>query len=372
MSGPKGAGSSGARIVFGILGKDLREALRDSRILGVLLVPLALGLFYGLLFDDEPPRLEVTVGIVTPTRTEFGRELRATLGDEVEVKLRGVASAEELRRLIAEERVDVGIVLPARFDDTLEGGDQPEVLVLAPETGGSGAQVVGSALEKTAMRMAGESPPIVLSRDVVEAERVGGLAVLTRLGARTYLILMLTVVYLSMACVLALPYSLTEEVEKKTLDALLLVASYGQVVLAKALMGLVYALGGVAILMAVARIAPAEPLAYAVAVVVTAVVVVGIGLLIGGVFRSPAQLQTWGFVFLLPLIAPAVMVALPLPEAAQAAVLWLPTAHTSRLLVDATIGGDVFPAPWLSYLVLFAWGVAAYGLLVWRLRRRED
>jgi len=360
------------RIVFGILGKDFKEALRDSRILGVLLVPLVLGLFYSLLFSDEPPRLEATVGIVSPSQTELGQELRATVGEGVHLKLRDIDSEERLRRLIAEEELDVGVVLQEDFDEAVRAGKRPEVVVLVPEAGGIGAQVVAGALDKATLRMAGDSPPITATSRVVEADRVGGLAVFTLLGARTYLILMLTVMYLAMASVLALPYSLTEEVEKKTLDALLLVASYGEVVLAKALMGLVYAFGGVGILMAVARMAPAEPFAYAAAVIVTAIVVVGIGLLVGGLFRSPAQLQTWGFVFLLPLIAPAVVVALPLPDAVQSALLWLPTAHTSRLLVDATLGGDVFPDAWLSYLVLVAWGVGAYGLLLWRLRRRED
>jgi hypothetical protein len=42
-----------------------------------------------------------------------------------------------------------------------------------------------------------------------------------------------------------------------------------------------------------------------------------------------------------------------------------------KLAVNAATGETVFGDPWLSYLVIAAWGVVAYLLLAWQLNRRQ-
>ena len=55
-----------------------------------------------------------------------------------------------------------------------------------------------------------------------------------------------------------------------------------------------------------------------------------------------------------------------------AAIFLLPTTQAMRLGANAFAGRTLYGGLWLSFLIIAAWGVAAYGLLWWRLSRRED
>jgi hypothetical protein len=61
-----------------------------------------------------------------------------------------------------------------------------------------------------------------------------------------------------------------------------------------------------------------------------------------------AQVNTWSSFLLLPFIVAAVMVVLPLPQAAQTVETLMPSSQA-----------------------LQSWGALAYGLPWWRLQRRE-
>ena len=56
--------------VRAIYRKDMRDALRDSRVLTALLMPLAFGLFYSMMFTDTQT---IKVGIVSSDRTAAHR-----------------------------------------------------------------------------------------------------------------------------------------------------------------------------------------------------------------------------------------------------------------------------------------------------------
>jgi hypothetical protein len=66
---------------------------------------------------------------------------------------------------------------------------------------------------------------------------------------------------------------------------------------------------------------------------------------------------------------------LPRPAAAgvvQAVFAVLPSTQAMQLLLNSmTSQQPLFPNAWPSYLILAAWGVAAYTLSLWRLSRRE-
>ena len=109
------------------------------------------------------------------------------------------------------------------------------------------------------------------------------------LGARKYFVLATVVMMLGMIAVLAVPIILTEEAEKKTLDALLLVANYREVIVAKALVGVAYSAISVALMLALTRLQPADMPTFVAGTGLLAVALIGAGLLLGGVFKTANQ-----------------------------------------------------------------------------------
>ena len=108
------------------------------------------------------------------------------------------------------------------------------------------------------------------------------------------------------------------------------------------------------------------------AVVVSAAVLVGIGLLFAGLFKTQQQVNTWSSVVLLPLLVPVFTLGIPTPDAVNTALAFIPTAQTFRLAANAFAGRTLYPHEWLSYAVLLAWAAGTYGLLWWRLSRQEE
>ena len=99
---------------------------------------------------------------------------------------------------------------------------------------------------------------------------------------------------------------------------------------------------------------------------------IGLGLLLGGVFRTAGQVYTWSSVLLLPIIGPAFVVGLPLPSALDLALRALPTSQGIRIMTNGLAGKALFNDEWICYAVLLAWVAIAYGALAWRLARRES
>ena len=83
-------------------------------------------------------------------------------------------------------------------------------------------------------------------------------------------------------------------------------------------------------------------------------------------------MYSWSSVMLIPVIGPAFVVGLPIPAALDALFRALPTSQGMRILANGLAGKALFSDVWLSYLVLAIWAAAMYGLLAWRLSRRES
>jgi ABC-2 type transport system permease protein len=359
------------RIVRAILGKDLSDALRDSRVIIPLLVPIGLGLLYSFMFGDEPPRPTVTIAYVTEGATRLPAEVKTVFGDTVTLRRRSVADVPALRRLVRDGDVDLGVVVPEGFDDDARAGRSPSLELLVSRDADSNGQLAASMVERAAVKIAARPPTVaVVTTSVAPAEQ-SALATLEALGLRRYEVLLMTVLLLVMVGTSVVPTVLSDETQTRTLDALLMVASYGDVIVAKALFGFAYSVAGVPILLAITRQQPQDVALYAGVTVITAVVLVGLGLLLGSFVKTSGQLSVWSNVAFLPLLGAMIATTLDLPAAAQAIVGLIPTAQTTRLAANAFAGQPLFSGQALSWAILCAWGVAVYAGLWWRLRRMD-
>ncbi len=350
--------------------KDLRDALRDSRLIIAILMPLLIGVLYSFMFkDDTKPAAKL--GVVASSATRLPAELLAATKAALQLKVLSFADEAALSRQVRDKKVDVGLVVPAGFDAALKGGASPKLTVILPAAPSFGGDYVAAVLDRVTQSLAGQVPAATVARVTLPAVAGSADSAFVTLGARKMFVLVAVILMLAMIAVYALPAVLTEETEKRTVEALTLIASDTEVIVAKSLFGLTYCVISVPLMMAITRVVPENVALFAVDVLLTSVTLVGFGLLLGGVMRTQTQLNTWSTVALLPLLAPAIVVQLPLPGWVEAVVSALPTAQTMRLGVNALAGRQLFGAEWLSVAIIVAWGVAAYGLVWWRLSRRE-
>ncbi|MER3485078.1 MAG: hypothetical protein C4345_02970 [Chloroflexota bacterium] len=176
---------------------------------------------------------------------------------------------------------------------------------------------------------------------------------------------------IAMIAMLAIPVVLTEETERKTYDALVLIASHTEVIAAKALLGVVYIALMVPLLLLITRITPRDPLLFSAATTALGLTLIGLGLLMAGLFKSANQLNTWAGIFLIPVVAPAFIVGLRVPKTLERVANLLPTGGAAKLLFDSAAANRLYHDTVQSFLVIVAWGVVAYALLGWQLARRQ-
>lgn len=358
------------RMLFSIFRKDVRDAIRDARVLIAILVPIGLGFFYGQLFDDTPPRPSATVVYASAEPTTLPDMLREVAGGDVDLKIRQEPDAAAVRQVVEAEDADIGLVIPPGFDAAVRGGASPALTVIQRASPGFGSNYVMAALDGALRAMAGQQPPATIQTDVI-SEPSGSQAIFEQLGLRRYFVLVSAVFLIAMIALLVVPVILAEEAEKKTLEALVMVASYPDVIGAKALVGIVYVVVSVALLLALTGLSPANAPLFAVGILLLSVALIGFGLLLGGLVRNANQLNTWSGVLLMPVIAPAFLVGLDLPRSIQIVLQFFPTSQATQILINGLSGQAVFEHAWLSFLVIVVWGAAGYGLLLRSLRYRE-
>lgn len=359
------------RRIRAIFRKDMRDAMRDSRVLTAVLMPLLIGLLYSFIFPDNTAP-KVQVGIVSPSPTQLIKVITDQVGKSARLTFDAFIDPAQLEQQVQKGKLDVGLVLPAGFDAAVRAGRAPALTVFVPSSPGAGGDYVGAVVDRSVQAMAGRAPAAQIVRRTLPPERGSSGAALDVLGVRKFFVLVAIIMLLAMIAVYAVPAVLIEETEKKTMEALTLIASTGDVIAAKALFGISLSVVSVPLLLAITRGWPKDVVELLIAVVLSAVVLVGIGLLIAGLLKNQQQVNTWSGIFLLPLLAPAFTLGLSTPGAVNAALAFLPTMYTYRLIANAFAGQTLYPNAWLSYVVLVAWGVAAYGLLWWRLSRQEN
>lgn len=356
--------------VDAIYRKDLRDALRDSRFIIALLMPLLIGLLYSFMFEDDT-RPTAKLGVVAQTSTQLPAALEEATKTSLQLEVQSVADAAALTQQVRDKKVDVGLIVPSGFDAALTSGASPKLTVVLPASPSFGGDYVAAILDRVTQSVAGQAPAASITRVVLPATAGTSDSALAALGARKTFVLVAVILLLAMIAVYALPAVLTEETEKRTVEALTLIASDAEVIVAKALFGLTYCVISVPLMLVITRVVPENILLFVADVVLTSVTLVGLGLLLGGLMRTQTQLNTWSTVALIPLIVPAIIVGLPVPGWVEAIVSVLPTAQTMRLGVNALTGRQLFGAEWLSFAIILGWAVVGYGLVWWRLSRQE-
>jgi hypothetical protein len=229
---------------------------------------------------------------------------------------------------------------------------------------------MGSKRRSRTVAIAGQAPPATFAIESAAQPKESETAI-DKVGLRNWSILVSIVMMIGMIAMLAVPVILAEETEKRTLDALVLVASYAEVVIAKALIGIFYIAVMVPLLLVLTTTQPVKVALFVAAVALLSIALIGFGLLMAGLFKSANQLNTWSGLLLLPVIAPAFAIGLPVPDIVTTIATALPTGAATKLMMNSMAQETVFSNQAVSFAIVIAWAVLAFGLLLWQLSRRE-
>jgi ABC-type multidrug transport system permease subunit len=359
------------RNINAIYRKDLVDAIKDARVLLALIVPFGIAILYNFMFDDEEPLPEATVAY-----TEVGSSLPERLGealeDTVELQFESYDSGDEIREVIRDEDAAMGLVIPEGFDDELAAGNQPSLVLLFRDSSNVPVTTLSGAVDLVVRQMADAPHPVAMSQEMVSPPEGSGPNLFDDLGMRLYFVMAAMMMLIGMIGVLAVPIILAEEAEKKTLEALTLIASYLDVVIAKALVGITYLALGVGLLLGMTQTWPEDPAVFFSGVAMLGIALVGFGLLLGGLFKSANQLNNWGGLILMPIIAPAFIIGVWEPDGLQYLIEAIPVAQGMKLAVNGIAGEAIFANIWIAYAILAAWIVVFYSALVFRLSRMRN
>jgi ABC-2 type transport system permease protein len=213
-----------------ILLKDLRLGPRSPIFLWALIYPavitLVVQVVFGNLFASRP-----RMAVVDPGRSEVA--LRLTRLKDIDATV--LESVPELKQRVEGNDFDAGLVLKAGFDDAVRSGHKP---LLEFYVGGQSLASDRIILAVTTLdivrRVEGKAPPVDVEVMVLGDGQVLSLPI--------RLLPMMVVFALLIAGMFVTAFSLVDEREKKTLDAVLVTpVRLSEILAAKAGLGLILA-----------------------------------------------------------------------------------------------------------------------------------
>lgn len=349
---------SGTR-VLDIVRKDLRLGPRSPVFLWVLLLPvlitLVLQLAFGSLFDPAPRLGIVDVGdssITAAAETLDGIDL--TLVDE----------EETLLRMVEDNDLDGGLVLPDGFDEQVRAGDRPVLqLYVGGESLASDRIVLAVTTLDLIRGVEGSTPPVDI--DVVSFGK-------EQLPVSLRLIPAIVTYALVVAAVFLPSFSLADEREHGTIRALAISpARLSEIVAAKGVMGFLLAIPMAVFTLWLNGALQVDALPLVVVLVVGGLMMVEVGLIYGTAAANVTGVFTLIKGTGVLLLGPSIFYIFPDWPIWIAKIF--PTYWVINPIFEVTVGGSGLDGIWTELAIalgIIALLLVPLGLLTRRLSRR--
>jgi ABC-type Na+ efflux pump permease subunit len=353
------------RVIWAIAAKDIVDALKNRNTLSNIIATFFIVFFYKLL----PPLIE-SGGV--PNLLVYdagGSSLGAALGSSAAVDTYLYPSQAVMEEKLSNGNYpELGLVIPAEFDQALEQGDDLELEGYVSYWVSDGdAEELRAVVEDEIATLVGRPVHINLRGNVVYDDQPG-------LGGVSFLAAIALLLVVVLGGVVIVPHLMIEEKATKTIDVLRVSpASSGQLVMGKALAGLFYCL---TISVTVFALNSAVIIHWGLAFLVTVLgglFSVALGLLLGSLLEVRQQMMTWGFMLLNVLLIPVFLAAMTeiLPGWLGTIVLWVPTAVLARSFERACLHRITWMevGPGLAYAT--GWTVLILAAVAWTVRRLD-
>ncbi|MGD9143632.1 MAG: ABC transporter permease [Dehalococcoidia bacterium] len=344
------------RIIGALVSKDLSLFFRKKGILAITVLGLV---FYLIIYFVLPDTVSETlkIGVYGPGLPPVFEQLPEE-GLEVTV----VDSEEELKDSVAEGDYIAGIVLPEDLLNKLNSGDQPEVrLYFTPDAPEEIETAMKTLVNEMAYLITGETLNVDITQEVLGQDLLG-----TPVSPRDRMRPLIAVMIIFME-MLGLANLLTEEVERRTAQALLVTpATVIDVFTAKSIAGIGLAFVQAVLVMIIVGGMNINPILILVALLLGAVLVTGLSFLISAFARDFLSVLAWSVPFLVILFIPALGVLIP--GAITGWVKIIPSYYLVDTIHRVANYGSGWGDVWGSLMILlgFAAVIIAAGILILR------
>jgi ABC-2 type transport system permease protein len=346
------------RIVGILISKDLRLSFRNR--LFAVLTPLAFAVYllaYFLMPGTVDERLEI--GLYAPAVPPVLQQVQ----DEG-LELRMMESEEALRAAVADGRVVAGVAIPAGLGAAPGAGTPPRVTAyFAAGTPEELVTGIGVLVTELAYMQAGQELAVEVNQEVLGPDMLGA-----QIPPRDRLRPLLAI-FILLVETMALATLIGEEVGRRTIRALLVTPmSVRELFAAKGIVGVSMAFGQAALFMAIVGGLGREPLVILTALLLGAVLVTGIGFLVGSAASDMMSAMPWLVVVFIPLMIPAIGIIFP--GTITGWVEAIPTYYLVDTVHRAANFGAGFGDLWQNLLILLAFDLVFLWLGITALRRR--
>jgi ABC-2 type transport system permease protein len=346
------------RLISSLVQKDLSIFFRNRffaliTVLGIIL--------YLVVYFVMPHTADTTlkIGLYEPSGMPAFEDLQ-----EEGLEFEHTVSEEQLKQEVIDGKYIAGISLPADTLSRLLADERPTInIFFAADTPQETKDAIEMVIQELGYRLTGQSLAVEVSAEVLGPD-LGGTPLPPRDRLRPLLAVMLIMVE-----TMGLATLISEEIERRTIHALLVTpATVADIFTAKGIAGISLAFGQAALFMAIVGGLNHQPLVVLTALLLGAVLVIAAGFIIGAVAKDILSVLAWSLPVVIILIIPSIGVAFP--GSVTGWVEALPTYY----LVDTVHRASNFSAGWgdvwQNLLILFSFDLVLAWLGVAVLRRR--
>jgi ABC-2 type transport system permease protein len=353
------------RITLAITTKDLVDGIKNKNTLGILATAVFIVLFYRFIATIRLGNGLPNVIVYDAGNSTFATELDRSRNLNFYIFRSQAVMAEKLSK--GGDAREIGLILPTGIDAGIES-DAPLELdgyMLNWATEKDVGETI-SAAEEEMSRLAGRPVEINTTGNVIypRPDSFGHPFITSIAFVFTTLMIGATLT----------PNLMIEEKRTKAIDALIVSpASSSQIVIGKALTGIVYCLlGSILVLLVNSRLVLHWEILFLVALTGT-FACVALGLLLGTIFEVRQQLALWGFILLQPLAIPMFLQILTdiLPNWVITIFDFIPTVAFMRVVrLSFTEAAPI--ASWGGPLaIILTFGLVIIGVVVLLVRRSD-
>jgi ABC-type Na+ efflux pump permease subunit len=355
------------RIIGAIAAKDIADAIKNktliSIIIGMAMMMLSAQAFPFLLKLSATPRAVVYDSGRLPDGTS---RLISAMAEDGTYRLTEVESQQAMEDTLADLNAEVlGLVIPTGFEQALESGAEGEMEGYVVWARRSAAGELVGEMERYLETLLQAPVHVEVEGNLVypPAEGTGSLGMI---AAVLTLVLITTGGFL-------VPYLIFEEKQTHTMDALLVSpASAADITAGKAVAGIAYCLVAMAVVLAFNFSSVVGWGVAIVAVLVGALLAVGVGLLMGTLFETAQQVGAWMTIPIVVLMAPIMLATLGnLPPILESLLPWLPTIALGNLFLLSFSGSATLAQALPDLALVLAWTLPLYAAVIWMVRRSD-
>ena len=347
-------------MVWAIGSKDIVDALKNKNTRTNIILMAGLVVFFWWASTLRPFDKRIDAAIYDEGNSSLTSGT-VELADGYTFRFYEAASIHEMERMMGYK--ELGVVVPADFDQTLTSGGEPTLTGYVLWVHRARAAELEVEYSNKFTELLGQPVRVEIGENlIIPAPDV------ETSGVQFHILY--AVLFMAISLV---PYLMLEEKRTKTLDALLVSpASAGQVVMGKALAGSFYVVlsGGLFFALNWANITN-WGLAL-VAFVCCALFSIGLALAMGSFIQSRQQLMIWMLPVVFVLIVPAFFSQEPnLAPGLKAVFSWLPTSALVRLFQFSMSSSAPLDQLLTNLAIALVSTALVFAVVVWKVRRAD-